>query len=78
MSKYNATLKRRGKVGVGVVPLVIETGGFIGQHFIDFLKTIEKESGDGPSKDNLLSQISVTLVKANVECLRDAAHKALG
>ena len=77
LSKYNAALKRRGKVGVSVVPLIIETGGFLGQHFIDFLKTIEKESSDGPSKDILLSQISVTLVKANVACIREAGRKAL-
>jgi hypothetical protein len=77
-SKYKAALQRHGKVGVRVVPLIIETGGYLGREFTDFLKTIEKESSSsGPSRAQLLSQISITLVKANVEMVREAGRKAL-
>ena len=76
-AKYGAALRRHGKVGVRVVPLIIETGGYLGREFVDFLKTIEKESSSGPSRAQLLSQISITLVKANVEMVREAGRKAL-
>ena len=70
-SKWGGVIKKYKRVGVKAAPLVVETG----QDFQDFLTTIESTS-EGPSRARLIAQLSVTLAKYNVECVREAGRKA--
>ena len=74
-SKWNGVLKQYRRLGVRIAPLVLETTGFMGSDFSDFLTTVESVS-EGPSRTDLISQLSVTLAKCNVECVREAGRKA--
>ena len=75
LSHWSAITRKYGKVAVKIVPLIMETTGYLGKQFESWLKTIESVSV-GPSRAKLLSQISVTLMKWNVECVREAGRKA--
>ena len=75
LSKWRKVVKDYKRVGVKIAPLVLETTGRMGPEFEDLLSTIEGASV-GPSRARLISQISVTLAKWNVECVREAGRKA--
>jgi hypothetical protein len=62
-------------VGVQVVPLVIETTGSLGDSAVKFINRVTAD-GSGPSRARLVSQLSVTLAKWNVECSREAGRHA--
>ena len=74
-AKWGKVVASQGRVGVAIVPLVLETTGFLGKEFEEFLETIEGVSS-GPSRHALIAQISVTLARWNVECVREAGRKA--
>jgi hypothetical protein len=75
MADWSKVVRDLGRVGVQVAPLVLETTGRLGGDFEKFLSTIESVSRGGP-RTHLISQISVTLAKWNVECVREAGRKA--
>ena len=75
LSHWNSIIHRYGKAAVKAVPIILESTGFLGKSFEAFLKTIESVSV-GPSRAKLISQISVTLMKCNVDCVREAGRKA--
>ena len=73
--------KARAPVGVVVLPLAVETTGHLGSEFRKFLKTIEKAtqssipaSHRARSRVELISQISVTCVKYNSQCVNEAVN----
>jgi hypothetical protein len=62
-----------------VVPLVFETSGRRGTALEKFLREMERASeDDGPSKRELLDQLSITVQKFNVAMIREAGQKAMG
>jgi hypothetical protein len=60
--------------GVTVQPLALETTGRVGEQLAKFLKTMEESSGEGPSRSSLLLQLSMTCLRFNVECVREAVE----
>ena len=62
--------------GTRVQPLVMETSGRVGLEMIGFLKTMEKASASGISdaysRRDLVTQLSVTCLRYNVQCVREA------
>lgn len=65
------------RAGAVARPLVLETTGRLGEDFNEFLSIVEATS-EGPSRGVLVSQMSVTLAKWNVNCVREAGRKACG
>jgi hypothetical protein len=63
-------------VGVQVEPLVIESTGRVGENAVNFVNRLCTDNG--PSRKRLFSQISITLAKWNVECVREAGRHACG
>jgi hypothetical protein len=59
---------------VTVQPLALETTGRIGEQLAKFLRTMEQGSGGGPSRSSLLLQLSMTCIRFNVECIREAVE----
>ena len=62
--------------GVMVMPLVLETTGHIGESLSCFLELVQKSHPSGPGVWDLITRISVTVAKYNVECVREAGRKA--
>ena len=62
--------------GVRVQPLVMETSGRVGRAMGTFLKTMEKASASGAtdtySRSDLVMQLSVTCLRFNAQCVREA------
>jgi hypothetical protein len=61
-----------------VIPLVFETSGRRGPALEKFLREMEAASDDGPSRYELMDQLSITVQKFNVAMVREAGMKALG
>ena len=66
----------RAPPGVMVTPLVLETTGHIGASLLSFMALVQKSHPSGPSQWDLITRISVTVAKFNVECVREAGRKA--
>ena len=65
--------------GAVVQPLCLETTGHMGPALLAFLKTMEKGSKStvatscrARSRNDLMTQLSVTMVRYNVQCMREA------
>jgi hypothetical protein len=62
--------------GVMVMPLVLETTGYMGESLLSFLELVQKSHPSGPGQWDLITRLSVTVAKWNVECVRQAGRKA--
>src|SRR5690348_14112755 len=60
------------KEGAEIVPLAFETTGFRGESLEKFLREMEASSSEGPTRQSLLTQLSVTMQKMNVAMVRQA------
>ena len=81
----NAESKKRSKwkdlaakEGAEIVPLAFETTGFRGASLEKFLREMEASSSEGPTRQSLLTQLSVTMQKLNVAMVRMAGKQAVG
>jgi hypothetical protein len=61
--------------GVQLFPLVIENTGYVGGLAEEFFRRICASTETGRSLNNLVTQISVTLQKYNVQCVREIGRK---
>ena len=58
---------------VELYPLAFESSGRVGASLAEFLHMMEKSSTGGPPAISLLDKLSVAMIRANVQLVRNAA-----